>query len=157
MPGPDEEHLAAVVVGHGPDELVAPGLLDAAWVDRQRSRHSRFGETPSRSAAILRRSAAAKCSSARRRSFGVFTVSQTPPCRSRGAALHRELGEGRGLVVAPLRQPLDRLVVQHVEAHVDPVREPRGLPRTPSRSLSSELDDAERRRHRGDATVAAGP
>ena len=42
-------------------------------------------------------------------------------------SLLRELGEGRLLVVAALRESLERLVVEDVDAGVDPVRQARRL------------------------------
>ena len=64
-----------------------------------------------------------RCSSARSRSFGVFTVSHSPVVGPRPQPpLGGELREGRPLVVAALRQPGDGLLVQDVHAHVDPVR-----------------------------------
>src|SRR6266496_605683 len=83
LAGPDEEDLPDVEVGVRPDQLPAPRLVDAARLEgpaveatkvrrvdthptRRRGCHSGFSDMKS---------------SARRRSFGVFTVSQTPRWR----------------------------------------------------------------------------
>src|SRR5438132_7183302 len=68
LPGPDEEQLAGVTVGLGPDQLPAPGLLDFPRLD--------LHDTPSHPGC------AATCSWAVRRSFGVLTVIQNPSCRN---------------------------------------------------------------------------
>ncbi len=69
----DEEHLSAVAVGERVVDLVAPGLLDALhrYLERGRVAHGAWSQS----------GLAATYSSAVRRSFGVFTVSQTPWCR----------------------------------------------------------------------------
>ena len=74
-----------------------------------------------------------------------------------------ELRERRLLVVASLRQTLERLVVEHVDAAVHPVREARRLAKTCDAIVRSQLDDAElrhERRHddrRGPPTLAVAP
>src|SRR5207248_9727900 len=79
----DEEDLADVVVGDGPDQLVAPRLLDAARLERPAVEPFEIRRVDTH--ATRRRGRQSGCaamnSSARRRSFGVFTVSQTPSCR----------------------------------------------------------------------------
>ena len=61
-----------------------------------------------------------------------------------------ELGEGRLLVVAALRQPLERLVVEHVDAGVHPMREPRCFVKAADTVAVRQLDDAELRLQRRD-------
>ena len=63
-------------------------------------------------------------------------------------ALGGELRERARLVVAALGEPLERLLVQHVHAHVDPVRELRRLAEAAHGAVRGDVDDAERRRER---------
>src|SRR6266516_3766439 len=65
-------------------------------------------------------------------------------------AFLRELGEGRLLVVAALRQSLERLVVEHVDADIHPMWEPRCFPKAADAIAVRKLDDAELRLQRGD-------
>src|SRR5581483_4713534 len=62
-------------------------------------------------------------------------------------ALTSELGEGRLLVVAALRQALDGLGAERVDAGVDPMVEERRLAEAGDRPVPVEVDDAERRPH----------
>ena len=97
-------------VGERPDQLPAPGLLDPRRGSKRRALSSatRSGHSRTPLAGARRR-----CSSARRSSFGVFTVSHMPSCRyAAQPALGGELREGRRLVVAPLGEALDRLVAE---------------------------------------------
>ena len=81
----------------------------------------------------------------------MLTVSQRPSWRKpQQLALLRELGERRLLVVAALGQPLERLVVEHVDAGVDPVRQSRRLAEAGDEVVVVEIDDAELRRQRRD-------
>ena len=58
----------------------------------------------------------------------MFTVSQSPVWRNaRSFPSDGELGEGRRLVVALLREALERLLGQDVDPAVDPVRDARDL------------------------------
>src|SRR5207237_4598184 len=57
-------------------------------------------------------------------------------------------GKGRLLLITALRQTLDRLVVEHVDARVHPVRKPRRLPEPDDAIVVLELDDAELRDER---------
>ena len=87
-------------------------------------------------------------SAARRRSFGVFTVSQTPSWRKpRELPSAASSGKRALLVVALLRQPLERLGAEHVDAGVDPVVEQRRLAEARHAAVVLERDDAERRAH----------
>ena len=61
-----------------------------------------------------------------------------------------ELGERRRLVVAPLGEPRERLLVEDVDAAVDPVRQPRRFAEADDDVVLVELDDPERRRQRRD-------
>src|SRR5689334_8174521 len=60
------------------------------------------------------------------------------------AALGDELGERRRLVVAPLREALDRLLGEDVDAAVHPVRDPASLAEALDDVVLAEVDDAER-------------
>src|SRR5262249_28330628 len=64
--------------------------------------------------------------------------------------LRCQLGECRLLVVAALGQPLERLVVEDVDAGVDPVRQARRFAKTAHTVAVRELDHAELRRQRSD-------
>src|SRR5581483_9422567 len=78
----DEEHLADVAVGMCPDELVAPRLLDAPRLERPAVEALEVRRVDGHRRLRGRHSGCSVMnSSARRRSFGVFTVSQTPSCR----------------------------------------------------------------------------
>src|SRR6266498_4225426 len=73
-------------------------------------------------------------------------------------ALGSELREGRRLVIAALRQALDRLCAEHVDAAADPVLEARSLAEG-GHEIVLELNDAEGRlqRHDRDRGGAATP
>src|SRR5712691_13244694 len=58
-----------------------------------------------------------------------------------------ELGEGRLLVIAALRQPLDAFVIEHVDAGADPLGQKRRFAETGDRVVVVQLDDAEWRAH----------
>ena len=62
-------------------------------------------------------------------------------------ALGGELGKRALLVVALLRQPLERLLAEHVDAGVHPVVEQRRLAEARDAAVVLERDDAERRAH----------
>src|SRR5581483_371545 len=82
--GADEEHLADVGVRVRPDQLVAPGLLDAARLERPPIEAFEVRAVDRHQATTLRGRHSgwdSMNSAARRRSFGVLTVSQTPSCR----------------------------------------------------------------------------
>src|SRR6266508_3089092 len=59
-------------------------------------------------------------------------------------SLLRQLGERRLLVVAPLRQPLERFLVEDVDAAVHPVRQTRSLAEA-GHAVALQLDDSELR------------
>ena len=61
-----------------------------------------------------------------------------------------ELGEGRPLVVAALGEARERLVVEDVDAGVDPVGQLRRLVEALDRVVVRDLDDAEAGRQRSD-------
>src|SRR4051812_2038480 len=82
-----EQELAAVDVRQGPDQLVAPRLLDPARSERPRAEAA---HTRSHSGCELR------CSAALRSSFGVFTVSHSPSWRN---ARNRRSATSSGNVV----------------------------------------------------------
>ena len=129
-----EQELPAVVVGERPDQLPAPRLLDPPRLDgvlAHAASHSGF---------------AATCSSARRSSFGVFTVSHRPSCRyAPQPTLGGELREGSRLVVATVGEAPDRLGREHVDAAVHPVRIVAGLREPRDDVVVSDLDDGEPR------------
>ena len=54
-----------------------------------------------------------------------------------------QLRERRLLVVAALRQPLERLVVEDVDPRIDPVRQVRRLAEAAHTVAGGELDDSE--------------
>src|SRR5262245_52847362 len=86
LAGLHEEQLAAVVVGERPDQFVAPGLLDLRRLDCELLQPTEIGRGQVlahafAAAAWSQPGLARTCSSATRRSLGVFTVSQTPSCR----------------------------------------------------------------------------
>src|SRR5207249_4332025 len=68
----------------------------------------------------------------------------------RELALGREVRERAQLVVAPLREALERLLVEHVDARVDPVVELRRLAEAGDHVAVAEVDDAEGRPDLGD-------
>src|SRR5919108_4564574 len=79
----DEQDLPAVAVGQSPDQLVTPGLLYTPRLEEAHATCSQSG-------------CAATYSSARRRSFGVLIVIQTPSCRK---ACRRPAAASAGKVV----------------------------------------------------------
>src|SRR5439155_22464139 len=77
----DEEELAAVVVRQRPDQLMSPRLVYLRRLDRERVEALEVRRGGLVAHAASHSGCARRCSSATRRSFGVFTVSQTPSCR----------------------------------------------------------------------------
>src|SRR5690242_11972225 len=80
LAGADEEDLPDVGVGFGPDQLPAPWLLDPAGLEGEAVERAVVRRLEHHASCLCGRHSG--CSSmysdARRRSFGVFTVSQTP-------------------------------------------------------------------------------
>src|SRR4051794_39049692 len=80
----DEEGLPQIELRVGPDELPAPRLLDSARLGGPAVETFEVRRVDAH-AVVRRRGRQSGCSvmnsSARRRSFGVLTVSQTPSCR----------------------------------------------------------------------------
>ena len=78
--GADEEGLAEIRIRVGPDQLLPPGLLDLARLDHPGVEASEVRRVDAHATRRLGRHSGCSDmnSSARRRSFGVFTVSQTP-------------------------------------------------------------------------------
>src|SRR5438876_6477361 len=66
------------------------------------------------------------------------------------AAFGDELRERRRLVVAPLGEPLERLLAEDVDAGVDPVGNSARLPEARDDVVGAQVDQAERRRRPGD-------
>src|SRR6187551_292698 len=64
------------------------------------------------------------------------------------ASLAGELRKGRVLVIAALRQAVERLLPEDVDAAADPVRELRRLPKAGDDIVVPEVDDPERRLQR---------
>ena len=88
-------------------QALVPGIVHRA-VSRARYRKPRVG--------WLRRYSSASLSC-----FGVLTVSQRPSWRNAcSRPVGGEPGKRRSLMVPALRQALDRLVVEHVDAAADP-------------------------------------
>src|SRR5207237_7305806 len=91
LPRADEEELADVGLRLSPQELPAPRLFDPLRLEGERVETAQIRRTqlPLVHGATLSHAgvaashcgSAAICSSARRRSFGVFTVSHRPSCR----------------------------------------------------------------------------
>src|SRR5262245_66602465 len=85
LAGLDEQDLPAVVVGQGPDQLVAPRLLDLRRLDPELGELTQVRRCQMvahvRAASVSQSGFARRCSSATRRSFGVFTVSHRPAWR----------------------------------------------------------------------------
>src|SRR5262245_27555212 len=84
LTGFDEQDLPAVVVGERPEQLVAPRLLDPGGLDAELGEPAevrRRQVVHVRAPAVSQSGFARRCSSAIRRSFGVFTVSHRPEWR----------------------------------------------------------------------------
>ena len=152
-----EQDLAAVHVGERPDQLVAPRLLDLAdregppveRVDVRRvDAHRRLRSTrPRREPLRMRLDVLGRRSQLLRR------VDREPEARvaeGAQAALGRELGEGRRLVVAPLGEPLDRFFGEDVVAAVDPVRHAAAFAEPAHEVVVVDVDEAELRLGLGD-------
>src|SRR5579859_3187405 len=83
LAGRDEEDLSDVRVGHGPDQLPAPRLLDLARLEGEAVERAVVRRVERHASCLCGRHSGcwSTNSAARRRSFGVFTVCQTPRCR----------------------------------------------------------------------------
>ena len=119
------KRIFAAYVSTDSEQLVAPGLLRTASLERERRgrvevrRSGGIGHS-----SMLRRERVGVRADARRRHEAAWACSRSATARRR-CARRRPRGrarEGRALVVAPFREAIERLVAEHVDAAAHPRR-----------------------------------
>ena len=129
---PHEQHLPDVGVGVRPDQLPAPRLLDPPRLERETVEGAVVRRVEAHASCLCGPPAGVLVDELGGAAEILRRVHREPdalvPVRVQPSLL-RELREGRLLVVALLRQERERLLAEHVDAGVDPVRRaaaPRG-------------------------------